>query len=151
MKIIFLDIDGVLVNRNSLLKQSGLESEPDPPCVEALNRITTETQAVIVVSSTWRLIGETAVRRKLRDWGIQGRVLGITPINRDDRTTTRGREIQLWINVYSRSINLGNYVILDDDADVEMDLTKLIRTQFETGLTMSDADNAIAILNDERR
>ena len=52
MKIIFLDIDGVLNNYNTL--GEGANWEPD--LVKILNRIIKETKAKIVLSSTWRQI-----------------------------------------------------------------------------------------------
>ena len=54
MKIIFLDFDGVLINRESLKQASGLQSKAHPSCVAALNSIIEVTEASIVVTSTWR-------------------------------------------------------------------------------------------------
>ena len=60
MKIIFLDIDGVLCTAKSvgLLKTNidgRLAKQFDPDCVVRLNHITDATGAQIVISSSWRL------------------------------------------------------------------------------------------------
>ena len=54
MKVIFLDIDGVLINKASLLN---VESSyvPDEKCVQQLNELINRTDAKIVVSSCWRI------------------------------------------------------------------------------------------------
>jgi hypothetical protein len=53
-KIIFLDFDGVLNNPGCYEIASGSHTPPDQSCVDALNRIISETGASIVVSSSWR-------------------------------------------------------------------------------------------------
>lgn len=59
MKVLFLDIDGVLnsdtfyINRPKETKQLPYPlSEFDPACVERLNRIFSETKARLVISSS---------------------------------------------------------------------------------------------------
>ena len=58
MKVIFLDIDGVMNCRRSVKADIANDRRPyssfDPDCVNALNQIIKETDAVIVVSSVWR-------------------------------------------------------------------------------------------------
>ena len=67
MKLIFLDIDGVLNSHDYFLKrysetgkmQGGIRPESiDPDALRRLERILEETDAKIIVSSTWRL-GQT--------------------------------------------------------------------------------------------
>lgn len=140
---LFLDIDGVLINRNSLRKASGLKAKADADCVAMLNRITDATGARIVVSSTWRRGGKKVITEKLRLWGVTGRVIGCTPIlNSGDR----GEEIQAYIDESARPI--GSFIIIDDDSDMLHLSGRLIQTKFESGLTMSDSEKAIAMLTD---
>lgn len=150
-KIIFLDIDGVLVNRTSLQKRSGQQAEADKPCVEALNHIIQNTEAWICVSSTWRIFGETKIAMTLKDWGVRSNFAGVTP----DHTrkvgylyqgVERGDEIQAWLD--DNKNFAGAFVILDDDTDMKHLSHRLIRTKFETGLTLQDAERAIVMLNE---
>lgn len=149
-KVVFLDIDGVLVNRRSLKERSGLRAVADNKCVYALNHVTTSTGAVIVLASSWRFCGLEEMRLILAHWGVRAELIGCTP----DLTIpppTRGalylgvprsREIQAWMDENGRP---DSFVILDDDPDADVD-GRQIRTQFEVGLTEANAHRAIAIL-----
>lgn len=67
-KVIFLDIDGVLINRESFmapLKMRGVRVAAHPACMAQLNRIIADTGAGIVVSSTWRLMRKSPRDRTL--------------------------------------------------------------------------------------
>lgn len=142
--IIFLDIDGVLVNRRSLSKASGLRSQADPDCVAMLNRITDATGAKIVVSSTWRMGGNRFIREKLRSWGVTGRVIGCTPVL---KSVDRGEEIQAFIDDYSKmNGDIQSFVIIDDDDDMLHLCDRLVKTQFADGLTLADSDKSIEML-----
>jgi hypothetical protein len=155
MKLIFLDVDGVLVNRESLMKASGLEATAHPDCVSALNWIIETTGADIVISSTWRIIGMGKIKDKLNEWGVAGKVRGITPdhTRRDSNTgfyvasSERGDEIQEWLDKYrSERGPIDSFVIIDDDADMKHLMPFLVQAQLERGLTMEEADRAVEIL-----
>ena len=120
MKIIFLDIDGVLnhqnwfsrrhkeVNQNDVVSHYPFY-EFDPESVEQLNRIIDETGAKVVVSSTWRL-GRTITQLQeiLDRVGFIGEVIDKTPNfhakgtdNDGERigyTIPRGCEIDWWLD-----------------------------------------------------
>jgi hypothetical protein len=149
MKIIFLDIDGVLNNLESLrLPRTKLKSSTHsysaahPSCIEALNRIITETQARIVVSSTWRGIGLGVLFEIFHEWGIKAMTVGYTPLW--PIGSERGDEIAEWL---SQHPEVTSFVILDDGDDMGQLRHRLVQTDFEVGLTNADADRAIAILN----
>lgn len=147
MKVLFLDFDGVLVNRRSWYVRSGCTATADPPCVAALNKITDSTNAQIVVSSTWR-IGRTIVelRQLLRAWGVTGTVLARTP--HMGFSVRRCSEIKAWIDMYEASRELvESFVIVDDDDDMDALSPFLVQTDFEEGLTDAHAEKAIALLN----
>lgn len=152
MKVVFLDIDGVLNCTESLR----LVGKPRPfhrDSVAALNRILSETGAVIVVSSSWRygqtletlqeiLRGEGVhpclVVDKTQEYETQGLwSLGCLP---------RGKEIQNWIDAHPE---LTEYAILDDDNDVfvDTDPAHVVHTTFDRGLTDEHATRAIQILS----
>lgn len=81
-RLIFLDIDGVLNTCQHGSFRCSLNGQEYhafcPKTVAALNRITDETGAKIVVSSTWRLKGLDVMRAILGDQGVTGEVIGLT-------------------------------------------------------------------------
>lgn len=150
MKIIFLDFDGPIIPLQSHKpERRPMDEKAWPPCVRALNRITDTTGAGIVVSSTWRYGGEQYVTKVLRQWGVTGEVVGLTP--RFESTwngpilvvVERGQEIAAWLD---GKTDIESFVILDDDDDMSDLGARLIQTPFEVGLTEADADRAIAML-----
>jgi len=159
MQIIFLDIDGVLVNAVSLRSRSPHEhSNADPSCVAALNRIVAETGAGIVVSSSWRIGQELADMREVINlhFGVNGNVLGMTPrltakkISAGPRgqlevSAERGDEIDCWLRS-AHPWPVESFVILDDEDDMGALKSHLVQTNFTGGLTMQHADRAIEIL-----
>jgi hypothetical protein len=160
-KIIFLDIGGVLVNRQSLMKASGLRSTAWPSCVEALNSVTKETGAQIVISSTWRYFHKqmgyesplTFMRAKLAEWGATGKVIGCTPDLAHKpkegllwQHVQRGEEIQAWLDSYKRK-PVESFCIIDDDADMKHLLSHLVQTSFAEGFTQAHAARAIEMLS----
>jgi hypothetical protein len=118
MKVIFLDIDGVLnsqdwyVYRRDAVEMDSVNAqypfyEFDPRAVERLNRIIKETDSKIVVSSSWRS-GETveSLQRLFDQVGIVGEVIGVTPHlwckkpyeEFDGYRIPRGCEIDWWLD-----------------------------------------------------
>ena len=141
---IFLDIDGVLIDHAAI--RSSMACNPE--CIKALNWLTDQSGAEIVVSSTWWMHGLAKITFILAAWGATGKVLGVTP-NLDKRTEsglfiaeTRGAEIAAWLE----SNPPAPFVIIDDEADVGDLRPRLIRTSYETGLTMWHAQNALVLL-----
>lgn len=151
MKILFLDVDGVL---NSLLffrtrPRSDYLSDDrlDLQAIERLNRITDETGAKIVVSSTWRLpyVWNNQLAMlivALQKTGIKGEIIGMTP---DHQTQYgRGGEIQDWMN--NCGLQIDSFVILDDDSDMDHLTNHLVQTKFVDGLQDNHVEAAIKIL-----
>lgn len=143
MKIIFLDLDGVLTNHNTRFRT------PDLLCVNHLNEIINKTNAYIVISSTWRKYDSLD---KLKDilniggFGIdKNRILGITP--RLNESHARGKEIQQWLD--ETNLNIESFVILDDDADMIPNMRHLVQTDTFIGLTQEFVELAIKVLNGE--
>lgn len=148
MKVIFLDIDGVLVNRTSFtLPRLKLEGHTlsyhtaDPSCIALLNRIVAETEARIVVSSVWRGLGMQRIKDIFKAWDADVQIVGLTAEIRD---AIRGVEIQAWLDAQA---DVESFVILDDDSDMDELKHRLVETEAMLGLTPADADRAIAILN----
>jgi hypothetical protein len=153
MKVIFLDIDGVLNNWKSL-KECQARGERtnthhgwDPECVEQLRRIVEQTEVEIVISSTWRMFPKQLVDGME---AIDLMYIDVTPdLWSDVSKTCRGDEIKDWID---RKGPLDSYVIIDDDSDM-LDEQKpfFVQTSMETGLTSEHANQAIAVMNKENK
>ena len=161
MKIIFLDIDGVLNHeafykeRHEKLKNGDKLNHPyseiDPKCVENLNSLCNDTGAKIVISSTWRHSGLDYCKDVLEFHGFNGEIIDITPHSRDSMCL-RGNEILQWIrsnhDLVGDYYNFTEYVILDDDSDMlYWQKNNFLLIDRFVGLTMGDVFRAKKILN----
>lgn len=132
MKIIFLDIDGVLNNQIFYTEKNQSErhnynpigSDIDERCVSYLNQLIVDTDAKVVISSTWRSSGLEYCKQHLEAKGFIGDIIDVTPMLRHE-SCLRGNEIYDWINKNSQMLcdsNNGSdfkeYVIFDDDSDM---------------------------------
>lgn len=157
MKVIFLDIDGVLNSDRSIFalpmktikssyRYNYLVSKVDPVAVAILNKIIKETDAKIVVSSANRKVFGMGIADVLADMGVVGEVIGITGTTGGNR----GTEIADWLefNVMSFAGDpTTNYVILDDSCDMlEEQLPHFVRVDPAVGLAFPDMRKAIEIL-----
>lgn len=149
MRVVFLDIDGVLnsedfyVRRHNLIK-NGLckeNSHIDPRSVEYLNEITDATDAVIVLSSSWRF--DRGIESLLAIAGVKARIIGKTPYA---NSRHRGTEINKWLVENGNSVE--NYVILDDDDDfLDCQRPHLVQTNAGgKGLDKDARDKCVEIL-----
>lgn len=160
MKIIFLDIDGVLNNEDSdlvYLDESSILAGGFfcPELVEKLNTILQQTGAKIVLSSTWRLgLNIEQANTLMKELGVNGEVVGITP-SKENNYTFRGNEIYKWIrdneSLVGKYYEYTDYLILDDDSDMlYWQRNNFVQTNGLKGLTDSNVMESIAILNGER-
>ena len=148
---IFLDIDGVLnrhyepashpdviqIERGNLLNRS---------LIDALNTLTEDTGAVIIVSSAWRKKFDN-MATLLANAGVTGRVGGITPSLGDYHL--RGNEILAWIKENTERLGISSYsdfrqyIILDDSEDMLLWQAKhMVHLDGESGLTRTMAYRA---------
>ncbi len=171
IKVIFLDIDGVL--------NVYCESHDKWGCtfhrhlVDNLRYIIEKTGAKIVISSTWRsgftmfdgsyIDGLTGLKQMWIDRNLPGEIIDITPNAQDVIKNTdiefydlvdRGHEIKLWLDKNP----VDNYCIIDDDNDFLIEQrSNFVRTannidhtdcvDIGLGLTKICADKIINILN----
>lgn len=163
-KIIFLDIDGVLnterwhcqTTSNELQDEYGYKF--DPVAVTNLSKIIEETGADIVISSSWKFMGLSKMRKMWKDRKLPGNVIGITPntvsdkflLNVDldnmDIMAIRGQEVKEWLMLNKNEIT--NYVILDDMNDILQEQeSHFVWIDPEVGITSGNAVQAIFILN----
>jgi DNA-binding LacI/PurR family transcriptional regulator len=166
MRIVFLDVDGVLVTgddpacfKDMALIDGEHLNHFHQSCVAALNHITDTTGAKLVISSTWRGSHKfETLKRHLIAEGVTGEVYDKTPIlrDRDHMSVFRGIEIQCWLSRRDHE-DIESFVILDDDSDMCHLMRRLVHTFFrdykrdgtETGLTMEHAEKAIQLLGEK--
>jgi len=165
MKIIFIDIDGVFnsvkfyTDRHKNFVDADIDkNEFDPECVKIFNRIIEVTNADIVVSSMWRRNNLQYLKDLFAIVGLNGNVIGETPILKCDITIPRGVEIESyyrehynwWFGEFAKGdeSDLESFVIIDDDGDMLWyQRNNFIKINPLIGLTNADADRAIEILN----
>ncbi len=159
MKIVFLDIDGVL-NSWKLWKKLGhaqqdlvvvdMDNYLDPEAIDLLNKLTDATGASIVVSSSWRraYLGEpqglTRLADMLKGHGIKAPIIGMTPAKDNAVRNIRGKEIQAWLDCTPLKVDA--FVILDDDSDMGRLSNKLVKTTMVDGLRIDHVEEAIKVL-----
>ena len=130
MRIIYIDIDGVLRPESDYsYKHRGI-SEVSKECVAVFNRLFhIHSDIHLVLSSTWRLYdntptmnGLTAIDR-LKEQGLDGDFLGVTEsINNGSRGDDRGYECAKWLEDH-KDLDIENFVILDNDTSIFFDYT----------------------------
>ncbi len=161
MKIIFLDIDGVL-NSDSWLHLKENREKPfpfnqfEPRLVKLFNRIIKETQAKVVLISTWRLnYSLEEMRGIFQQVGIVCNLIDQTPdLTTDNDYVLRGNEILKWckdnielLNV-RRVLNYKNFVIIDDhDNMLYWQRNHFFQPDPYSGLTPTITRNIIRELN----
>ena len=163
MRVIFLDIDGVLNSEAHALKLekskganriSTEKSKIDREAVSLLNRLVEVTGAKIVVSSTWRKLFDTdELQRILCEHGLVGEIVGKTPDGYKDPEVQetfghgtrilRGHEIEFWLREHPE---VERFVILDDDSDMAMHKSRLVQTDCKEGLRAKHVEHAIRML-----
>jgi predicted transcriptional regulator len=168
MKILFLDIDGVL-NSDSwyktekwklLYKKYGVDqADFDPKLVQKLNLIVQSTDCEIVISSAWRLtFSIEEIKNFLTNSGFlyRDKMFDKTPslmykkyssnkiyneIN--PRIEGRGSEIDAWLREHKE---IESFVIVDDNSDMKPHMDKLVKTSIRHGLQDKDVEQIIKIL-----
>lgn len=159
--IVFLDIDGVLNTGRSMRANGGRSRPFDREAVVALNTILEETDATIVLSSTWRHqrtdleLEELFVCEGLPPRCIRGATSRLTRSIVDGRPSMfwtslpRGSEIRMWLDDHPGE---WCYVVIDDDLEIlrsgDLDYDRLLLTDYETGLTV---DGALLVIEKLRK
>lgn len=159
MKIIFLDIDGVVSTHRC-------QWQLDPEKMELIKRICDATDAKIVITSSWRGHNLKQTIKNLVDLekeaghqpflypelivGCTDRMLTFKLGNQNiPFTTPRGYEIDRYCFEHKE---IESYVILDGDSDMLLKhKDKFIQTNDLLGISEEDAKKAIAILKGKKR
>jgi len=175
MRVIFLDIDGVLNSEAFLRKLDAqhralehkttcecyrLENQIDGEAIARLNRLVAETGSKIVISSSWRkLLDPPELHRVLAGHGLVAEIVGETPDGWDDAIRFdmkmeygldgdrlfRGHEIDFWLRYTGKDVD--RFVILDDGSDMAMHKNRLVQTDCEEGLLDEHVELAIRVMS----
>ena len=154
MKVIFLDIDGVLNRIGCKDLIHGIYFVMDEKIL-LLKEIIEATDAKIVLSSTWRYgipdvengvysenaFDYLALEKKLAEFDIE--IMSHTPISDPE---FRGHEIDEWLQTW-KGETIESFVILDDGDRMKPHNAKLVQTSFMKGLEPKHVKKAINILN----
>ena len=137
MKVLFLDIDGVLNSTRLMLnlKDAGIDFRHyihmDPLSMSVLNRILKESGAKVVISSSWRIAYPLSfIRSVMEQNGFVGEVIDCTPKGHNFGRV-RGDEIAHWLKQHPE---VTHFAIVDDDSDMSHLMHKLVQTRHATGL-----------------
>lgn len=146
MKIIFLDIDGVLNSEKyyrSVDRKRKNWNRFDPKVVGFIKRLVEEFSAKIVISSTWRFGAVKMLNDELTKSGLK------KYLHKDWKTpqvypSHRGTEIKMWLDNHSEVVN---YLILDDDDSLlEEQVQNFVRTDLKNGMQEEHLGKAAEIL-----
>lgn len=135
MKVLFLDIDGVLNRVGTRERYHGFMGI-DPVLASKVRKIILDTDAAIVLTSTWRYFqdGREEVDRHVC------RTFDVTPTA---DTGFRGEEVKMWLDQHPE---VTRYAIVDDDTDFYAD-QPLFATNWQTGITDEVAQQVAEFLN----
>lgn len=134
MKIIFLDVDGVLNSTRTAIAFGGFPMELhhkeafDWVAIKLLQRLCDSSGAQVVLSSTWRLYFSV---KEMAD------LLGLPIIDKTPMLSSpRGVEINDWL---IRHPEVKHYAIVDDDSDMmPQQQTNFVQTNPEEGLSWAN-------------
>lgn len=155
MKLLFLDIDGVL-NSNTFYEANKLEiaragssifwrsvAELNPEACALVNKFCDDNDLQIVISSTWRKLHDRRdIQTMFAKRGLFTEIIATTP---NLKGNWRGNEIKAFLKEHP-SLQVEAYVIFDDDSDFDAD-QPLVRTSWSEGLKEEHIVKAQEILN----
>lgn len=160
MKVLFLDIDGVINTQRSVsnprVQPEGFTanlygvSKLDPICVARLNKLLEITQASVVISSSWRLLFDDVkdLAKYLTSEGVVANIIDKTPrwaksYIPGQMKYGRGLEIQEWLDEHPE---VTKFVILDDDSDMLHLMPYLVKTSWAEGLEDHHIEQVVRML-----
>ena len=148
IKVLFLDIDGVLntdrqhwhCQMNGITPVDEFGYEFDHKAVVNLATILEETDAEIVISSSWKFLGLQTLQKMWKDRNLPGSILDITPDG-----DNKGWEIGEWLLKHESQVS--GYAIIDDENDMQPEQQEhFVQTNSQFGITLKDADRVMTIL-----
>lgn len=142
MKVLFLDVDGVLNSSDSTNFKNNLWPVDDY-MVFMVGKIQLDTDCSIVISSSWRHHPEAMSLLREKFNNVIDKTGHSDEVGYDEKP--RGHEIQAWLEAHPE---VEKYAILDDDSDMlDEQLPNFFQTTFEKGLTPEIAKAVTEHLN----
>lgn len=142
MKVLFLDIDGVVNCKTTAQRHRGFIGI-DPHMAFMVGKIQLDTNCEVVLSSTWRL--DKRSRDEVRKQVVK--FIDVTPsiFGKDNQRVKRGEEIDAWLQKHPE---VTKYAIIDDDSDIlDKQLPHFFQTSWEHGLTQEIAEKVTEYLS----
>jgi len=156
MKILFLDIDGVMVLGK--VRGNGLHGHDpfDKRCVNALNQIIERTECDIVITSTWKHFFDQIQMEEIFTWNCVRKLpIGFTQDYPNDPKSSpngqiemnRGREILRWLKDRDGT-GISSWCAVDD-LDLSCVLDRFVKcTDVNRGLAYKEVpEKVISFLN----
>lgn len=153
MKVLFLDMDGVMNSRSS--RNKGYQERkhttdkegwdfPAQPMIDNFNMIIEATGAKVVISSSWRYFHSIeSMRNIFKHVGMNCEIIGETPKN--TLYTIRGQEIEAWLKEHPE---VTSFAIVDDSSDMQPVAKNFVQTSDLRGLENKHSLKLIKILNE---
>lgn len=159
MRVLFLDIDGVLNSVKTCVATGGYPFTLDEPegfdwiAIKLLQRLCDSSGVQIVLSSTWRLhyspkevgdfLGLPVIDKTpshFEDWSEE------LPLESFTQRATRGKEIAAWLQDHPE---VTKYCIIDDDSDMlESQIPFFVKTDGFEGMSWKDFCKVCEILGE---
>lgn len=155
MNAIFLDVDGVLNNTRHIMKIYDLlgtklahrlhewygQTILDYKCCNLIKKLIKNTNAKVVLSSTWRLGKKDC---EIVENELEQQLYGVTPF----LNQIRGNEIAQYLIEHPE---ISNYVIIDDDSDMlKEQMPHFCYVDRYIGFTKQNYNRCLEILNNEK-
>ena len=156
MKIIFLDIDGVLNTGCNRIKLKEINKGIDDwnynnifcrESMKNLKEIVDKTNAKIVLSTTRRFADSllNPLEIQFMEFGLWNDLIGKTP--KLSENFSNGKEKELEINKYVTDNNIESYIILDDDSSLfNSNNINFVQVPWMEGITEEIKNKVIADL-----
>jgi hypothetical protein len=146
LRVLFLDIDGVLNSHRTCVAFGGFPHNPtpeqvaqlDPVALAMLRNVCAVAGLSVVVSSSWRV---------LNDWDAIGRGFGLPTIGETPRLSgIRGEEIAAWLAAAPAPVL--DYAIIDDDSDMLPDqMARFVHCRGFDGFLWDDFEKLCNLFN----
>lgn len=128
MKVLFLDIDGVLNSASTMKHGVHLCNKR----IVMLSRLCKELDLKVVISSSWREIYDLRELKELLHRTGFGGIPRVIDVTGNDTRGNRGTEIKAWLDAHPEVVQ---YAIIDDDRDMLPEqLPYFVKTSWKTGL-----------------
>lgn len=157
MKVVFLDVDGVLNNSRTNSRTPEGFTGISNTLLDRFAHFVKETDAKIVLTSTWKEEWDKNPKMCAPDGAYLARKLrqkGVYILDKTDESATgmarRGAAIKLYLDSHPE---IDDFVVLDDNEfdfyDYPEIAERFVHTNEVEGLTNLDIEKATAILRDE--